>query len=36
MNRPIAERSRTATNNQRIFQRDLFLEEQKKEFKIPF
>lgn len=36
MNRTIAERSRIATNNQRMFQRDLFLEEQKKEFKIPF
>lgn len=33
MNRPIAERSRTATNNQRIFQRDLFLEEQKRNLK---
>ena len=35
MNRTIAERSRIATNNPRMFQRDLFLEEQK-EFKIPF
>lgn len=33
MNRTIAERSRIATNNQRIFQRDLFLEEQKRNLK---
>ncbi|MED4475444.1 hypothetical protein [Oceanobacillus caeni] len=33
MNRTIAERSRIATNNQRMFQRDLFLEEQKRNLK---
>jgi len=33
MNRTIAERSRLATNNQRIFQHDLFLEEQKRNSK---
>lgn len=33
MNRTIAERSILATNNQRIFQRDLFLEEQKRNLK---
>lgn len=33
MNRTITERSRLATNNQRIFQRDLFLEEQKRNLK---
>jgi len=29
MNRTIAERSRIATNNQRMFQRDLFLEKKR-------
>lgn len=33
MNRTIAERSRIATNNQRMFQLDLFLEEQKRNLK---
>lgn len=33
MNRTNAERSRIATNNQRVFQRDLFLEEQKRNLK---
>lgn len=33
MNRTIVERSRLATNNQRMFQRDLFLEEQKRNSK---
>ncbi|PAE29200.1 hypothetical protein CHI07_09980 [Paenibacillus sp. 7884-2] len=33
MNRTIAERSRIATNNQRMLQRDLFLEEQKRNLK---
>ena len=33
MNRTIAERSRIETNNQRMFQRDLFSEEQKRNLK---
>lgn len=33
MNRTITERSRVATNNQRMFQRDLFLEKQKRNSK---
>src|SRR5690625_4594542 len=33
MNRTITERSRVATNNQRIILRDLFLEEQKRNLK---
>lgn len=33
MNRTIAERSRIATNNQRMSQRDLLLEEQKRNLK---
>lgn len=33
MNRTIAERSGIATNNQRMFQRDFFLEEQKRNLK---